>query len=54
MQFMLGMLVGGMIGGTIGAIVVGACAMAAKADEDELRRRLRREQGVPECQILKT
>ncbi|MEY9638699.1 gas vesicle protein [Bradyrhizobium japonicum] len=41
MQFMLGMLVGGMIGATIGAIVVGACAMAAKADEDELRRRPR-------------
>ncbi|MGO4513523.1 hypothetical protein CT676_41070 [Bradyrhizobium sp. MOS001] len=36
MQFMLGMLVGCMIGGTIGAIVVGACAMAATADEDDL------------------
>ncbi|WLB57487.1 hypothetical protein [Bradyrhizobium japonicum] len=52
MQFMLGMLVGCMIGGTVGAIVVGACAMAAKADEDELRRRSHREQGVPECRIL--
>ncbi|MET4023931.1 hypothetical protein [Bradyrhizobium sp. S3.2.12] len=52
MQFMLGMLVGCMIGGTIGAIVVGACAMAAKADEDDLRRRLRGKQEVPECRIL--
>lgn len=38
MHFMLGMLIGGMIGATIGAIVVGACVVAAKADEDERRR----------------
>ncbi|MCD9821229.1 hypothetical protein [Bradyrhizobium japonicum] len=50
MHFMLGMLIGGMIGATIGAIVVGACAMAAKADEDERRRRAA--QGVPECRNL--
>lgn len=42
MHFMLGMLIGGTIGATIGAIVVGACAMAAKADEDELGHRSRR------------